>query len=43
VLDLIDNQLAPNAKSSEMKALLQSLRPKVEGHLKHAQDIQKAL
>jgi hypothetical protein len=43
VVDLIDNQLAPNAKSSEVKALLQSLRPKIEGHLKQAQAIQKAL
>jgi putative membrane protein len=43
VLDLIDKQLLPNAQSAELKSLLQSLRPKIEGHLREAQDIQKAL
>jgi putative membrane protein len=43
VLDLIDKQLLPNAKSEEVKSLLQTLRPKIEGHLKEAQDIQKNL
>jgi len=43
VLDLIDKQLAPNAKSTELKTMLQTIRPKIEGHLKHAQEIQKNL
>jgi putative membrane protein len=43
VLDLIDKQLLPDAKSAEVKSMLQALRPKIEGHLKEAKDIQKAL
>jgi putative membrane protein len=43
VLDLFDKQLIPNAKSADVRALLQTLRPKIEGHLREAQDIQKAL
>jgi putative membrane protein len=43
VLDLIEKQLMPNAQSAELKSLLQSLKPKIEGHLREAQDIQKAL
>jgi putative membrane protein len=43
VLDLIDKQLLPNAKSADVKSMLQALRPKIEGHLKEAQEIQKAL
>jgi putative membrane protein len=43
VLDLIDKQLLPDAKSAEVKSTLQALRPKIEGHLKEAKDIQKAL
>jgi putative membrane protein len=43
VLDMIDTQLLPNAKSPEVKNLVQAVRPKVESHLKEAQDIQRKL
>jgi putative membrane protein len=43
VLDTIDGKLLPNAKNAELKTMLQTMRPKIEGHLKQAQDIQKAL
>lgn len=43
VLDTIDTKLLPNAKSADLKAMLQATRPKIEAHLKEAQDIQKTL
>ncbi|WP_394845895.1 DUF4142 domain-containing protein [Pendulispora brunnea] len=43
VLDTIDNKLLPNAKNSELRSMLQTVRAKVEGHLKQAQDIQSSL
>src|SRR5205823_979184 len=43
VLDTIDNKLLPNVKNADLKATIQGIRPKVEAHLKEAQDIQKSL
>jgi len=43
VIDLIDKQLMPNAKSADVKSLLQAIRPKVEGHLKDAELLRKNL
>jgi putative membrane protein len=43
LLDMIDNNLLPQAKHPELKAVLQTVHAKVEGHLKMAQDIQKSL
>lgn len=43
VLKTIDTQLLPMAKAAEVKALVQNMRPKIEAHLKHAQEIQKKL
>jgi putative membrane protein len=43
VLDTINNELIPNAKNAELKALLEEMRPTVEAHLKQAQEIQQAL
>src|SRR5215471_506609 len=43
LLDLIDNQLLPNAKAAEVKAHLQTVRSTVQSHLKEAQDIQRKL
>jgi len=43
VLQTIDNELVPNAKNDELKALLTEIRPKVEAHLAEAKDIQQAL
>lgn len=43
VLSTIDAELAPNAKNSDLKALLTEIRPKVEAHLAEAKDIQMAL
>lgn len=43
VLDLIDTRLVTSAKSDDVKTMLQALRPKIEAHLKAAQDIQKGL
>jgi putative membrane protein len=43
LLDLIDAQLAPNAKAPEVKSFVQAVRTKVQSHLKEAQDIQHKL
>jgi putative membrane protein len=43
VLDLIDQTLMPDAKSSDVKDFLTAVRAKVAAHLQHAQDIQKSL
>lgn len=43
VLDTIDTKLMPNAKDANLKAMLTETRPKIEAHLKEAQEIQKTL
>lgn len=43
VLDTIDTKLMPNAKDANLKAMLTEVRPKIEAHLKAAQDLQKTL
>ncbi|WP_394844083.1 DUF4142 domain-containing protein [Pendulispora brunnea] len=43
VLNAIDQQLLPNAKNNEVRAHLQTVRTKVEGHLREAQSIQASL
>jgi len=43
VLDAIDRELLPSCKAGEIKELLQTVRSKVEGHLREAEDIQKGL
>jgi putative membrane protein len=43
VLDLIDKQLLPNATATEVKEMLKDIRPKIEAHLREAQEIQKGL
>lgn len=43
VLDAIDKVLVPNAKNEELKALIVKVRPAIEAHLQHAQQIQSKL
>ena len=43
VLDAIDKVLIPNAKNGELKALIEKVRPAIEAHLQHAQQIQSKL
>jgi putative membrane protein len=43
LLDLIDRQMLPGAQTSEVREMLTTLRPKIDGHLKEAMDIQKGL
>ena len=43
VLDSLDNELIPDAKNAEFKALLGEIRPKVAAHLAEAKEIQQAL
>ncbi|HEY3593253.1 MAG TPA: DUF4142 domain-containing protein [Polyangiaceae bacterium] len=43
VLDTIDHRLLPNAKSDDVKTLLQAVRSKVDSHLKEATDIRREL
>lgn len=43
VLDTIDGTLVPNAKNAELKALIVKVRPAIEAHLKHAQQMQASL
>lgn len=43
VLDVIDQQLLPNAKNEDLKAYLRDIRPTVASHLKDARDIQSKL
>ncbi|MDQ3235482.1 MAG: DUF4142 domain-containing protein [Pseudobdellovibrionaceae bacterium] len=40
VLDTIDTQLAPNAKTEEIKTLLTKMRTNVAAHLDHAKQLQ---
>lgn len=43
VLDTIDNTLVPNAQNLELKSLIVKVRPAIEAHLKHAQQMQASL
>jgi putative membrane protein len=43
VINALDNTLIPNAKNSELKALLESGRPIFESHLNHAKELQTSL
>ena len=43
VLDTINNDLLPNAKSPELKAYLEEIKPKVEQHLEAARKAQQAM
>jgi putative membrane protein len=43
LLEALDQKLIPNAKSADLKTELMALRPKVDAHLKQAQEIQKGL
>ena len=43
LLDALDTQMIPGAQNEDLKKLLEDLRPKVEAHLKEAQDIQGVL
>jgi putative membrane protein len=40
VLDMIDQKLIPNAKSSDVRSFLAEVRPTIAIHLQHAQDLQ---
>jgi putative membrane protein len=43
VLNALDTELIPNAINPELKAQLQSMRPKVQSHLQQAQSIRQTL
>jgi putative membrane protein len=43
LLDMIDHKFMANVKSPDLKGFLQTLRSKVETHLKEAREIQKSL
>jgi putative membrane protein len=43
VLDAIDGVLIPGARNPELKALLESVRPAIVGHLEHAKRLQATL
>ena len=43
VIDVMNKQLVPGAKNAELKALLVQSGPAFKAHLKHAQQVQKAL
>jgi putative membrane protein len=43
VLEMIDRELLPAVTSPDVKELLQTVRPKVEGHLQEAEQILKGL
>jgi putative membrane protein len=43
VLDAIDKTLIPNAKNPELKALIEKVRPAIDGHLQHAKMMQAKL
>ncbi|HEY8468987.1 MAG TPA: DUF4142 domain-containing protein [Longimicrobiales bacterium] len=43
VLQAIDEVLIPNASNAELKQTLVNVRPAVEAHLKHAEEIQRTL
>jgi putative membrane protein len=43
VLGIVDNQLIPNAKDAQVRALIQTIRSKIAEHLVHAQNVQSEL
>jgi putative membrane protein len=43
VLRTIDDQLLPNAKSAQLKTMIQDQRPKIEAHLRRAEELRKKL
>lgn len=43
VLNTLNNTLLPNAKDQELKSMLEASRPKLEGHLAHAKQLQEKL
>jgi putative membrane protein len=43
VLDAVKNTLIPNAKNAELKQLLTDAGPTLEGHLRHAENVQAQL
>src|SRR2546423_6829699 len=43
VLGAIDKVLIPNAKNAELKALIEKVRPAIDGHLQHAKMVQAQL
>jgi putative membrane protein len=43
VIDLIDRKMMPNVQHADLKNLLNTVRPKLEMHLKEAKDIQSNL
>lgn len=43
VLDTIDKTLVPNAQNQELKSLIVKVRPAIEAHMKHAQQIQASM
>jgi putative membrane protein len=43
VIGALENVLLPNAKNTELKALLESGKPIFESHLEHAKTLQKSL
>jgi putative membrane protein len=43
VVDMINKQMLPNVKGTELKAYLEEIKPTVEMHLKSAQELQKKL
>ena len=42
-LDAVKNALIPNAQNKDLKQLLTDAVPTLEGHLKHAQNVQSQL
>jgi len=43
VIDAVKNTLIPNAKNEQLKQLLTDAGPTLEGHLKHAENVQSQL
>lgn len=43
VLGVIDKTLLPNAQNEDLKALITKVRPAIEAHLEHAQQLQASL
>ena len=43
VLDALDKTLIPSAQNAELKSTLVGVRPLIDAHLKHAQEVQAAL
>lgn len=43
VLDALDDTLIPGATNAELRGLLEQVRPAIQAHLEHAQDLQSSL